>query len=482
MKSLQIYRSVVMQTGCAALCGLSVAPAFQVKAQNTNKPNVLFIAVDDIRDWTGYSTHFSDVQTPNMNKLAKAGMVFSNAYCSAPVCCPSRTALLTGLSPATTGVYANGNLWEGDVRQHVTLTRHFMNNGYYVAGFGKIYHGHGDLQYWHRYEHGSYSPCPEKPDHPDALGNPLDFADSLTGDWKRATNAIQIIKRDIDTPLFLACGFVRPHTPWDVPRRFFDMYPLNEITLPDVKSGDIEDIPYIGQMIAKRATHDHYCNKNNAWTHKQIVDKKLWKINVQAYLASITYVDEQIGRVLDAWNNSKYAKNAIIVLWGDHGWHLGEKDHWSKRTLWEEGTRTPLIISAQGITQSGSVCNTPVSLLNIFPTLVDVCSLSARNDLDGISLKPLLINPDLPWDKPAVTIWWKDNVSVRTKQWRYIHYCDGSKELYNHQTDPNEWNNLAKQQGYMPVINKLHRWVPKCKPPTKTRKINWFKEKKLSCD
>jgi arylsulfatase A-like enzyme len=151
--------------------------------------NVLFIAVDDLRDWTQYSSQFSNVQTPNLDKLAKFGMVFSNAYCAAPVCAPSRTALLSGKSPASTGVYENGSLWAGDLREHVTLTRHFMDNGYYVAGFGKIYHGQEALQYWHHYEYGPYSPCPENPDFPFALGNPLDVPDSLTGDWKRAKNA-----------------------------------------------------------------------------------------------------------------------------------------------------------------------------------------------------------------------------------------------------------------------------------------------------
>ncbi len=407
------------------------------------KPSVLFIAVDDLRDWTGYLGEYSYVKTPNPDKLAEAGMVFTNAHCAAPVCSPSRTALLTGISPANTGVYENGDRWEGDLRKHVTLTRYFMDMGYYVAGFGKIYYGEGDLQYWHRFEYGDYSPAPKNPEYPAAFGNPLDIPDSFTGDWKRVSNAIDILNMDIHSPLFLACGIVRPHRPWDVPSRYFEMYPLDSIQLPQVNDQDQADLPFMGKAIANRLMVDNYGDYRAEWTHQQLVDSGLWKVNIQAYLASISYADEQIGRLLDAWNNSNHSKNGVIVLWGDHGWYLGEKQHWSKRTLWEVGTRTPLLFSFPEKIEEGSICETPVSLLDLFPTLTDLCNLPPRNDLDGISLAPLLFNPDLPWDRPAVTIWGQDNVSVRSLQWRYIHYCDGSKELYDHRIDPNEWNNHA---------------------------------------
>jgi arylsulfatase A-like enzyme len=357
-----------------------------------------------------------------------------------------------------------------------------MENGYYVAGIGRIYHGQGDLQYWHHFEYGPYSPCPENPEYPFALGNPLDVPDSLTGDWKRAKNAIKIIDQDIDSPLFLACGIIRPHTPWDVPRRFFDMYPLDSIELPPVLEDDLEDVPSIAKRIAGREHSNRYCGQDNSWSHQEIVDSDLWKINIRAYLASITYADEQIGRIIEAWNNSKYAENGIIVLWGDHGWHHGEKMHWSKRTLWEEGTRTPMIISAPGLTAPGTVCSTPVSLLDIFPTLVDVCGLSARNDLDGLSIAPLLLDPDVPWDRPAITIWGQDNVSVRSSKWRYTHYCDGTKELYDHEKDPNEWVNLAGSPEYIQQINRLHRWVPACVEPAPSKRESWFVRNGLVCD
>ena len=473
--------ALLLPIGLLGACTNSINDTAQQQGLAQECPNVLFLAMDDLRDWTGYLTNFSNVKTPNLDKLAAEGMIFSHAYCTAPACAPSRTALFTGKSPANTGVYENGNHWEGDLRQHVTLTRYFMDNGYYVAGFGKMYHGSGDLQYWHHYDLvGDFYTCVDNPDHPNACGNPFDFPDSLDYDWQRATKTIEIIEKDISSPLFLACGTILPHRPWNAPRRFFDMYPLDSIQLPEVKKGDLDDVPLIGQKIGQERMKDHYCKKLK-WTHQEIVDSGLWKINIQSYLASISYADEQIGRILDAWKKSKYGENGIVVLWGDHGYHLGEKEHWSKFSLWEEGTRTPLLMKVPGVTEPGSVCDVPVSLLDIFPTLVDVCNLPVRSDLDGLSLLPLLRDPELPWDRGAVTLHGKDNVSVRTKDWRYIHYCDGSKELYYHPDDPNEWDNLANDPEYMPVINKLHKWVPECVPATYNRK-SFFERENLTCD
>jgi arylsulfatase A-like enzyme len=249
-----------------------------------------------------------------------------------------------------------------------------------------------------------------------------------------------------------------------------------------VKENDLDDVPMIAKVIAGRKHTDNYGRVKAEWSHQAIVDSALWKANIRAYLASITYADAQIGRVLDAWNNSEYAENSIIVLWGDHGWHLGEKQHWSKRTLWETGTRTPMIFASQKHFDAGITCETPVNLMDIFPTLIGLCDLPYRSDLDGLSLVPLMKNPDIPWDRAAVTIWGQNNVSVRTKDWRYIHYCDESKELYNHKTDPNEWNNLATDPQYMPVINQLHRWVPDCVEPSPSRRGSWFEKEGVACE
>lgn len=431
--------------------------------RKSTEPNVLFIVVDDLRDWTGYSTAFSGVKTPNLNKLAQMGMVFTNAYCAAPVCSPSRTALLSGISPAKTGMYDNGQSWEGALRKAETLTRKFMNSGYYVAGFGKIYHGEGDIKNWDEFIYGEYSPLPDSCENYYALGNPLNIADSLTGDWKRATNAIKVLDRGVDKPLFLACGIVKPHTPWNVPQKYFDMYAMKDIRIPEVYQNDLDDIPEIGKKIAGKMHYDQY-GKSIYWTHKAIVDSGLWQTNIRAYMASITYADAQIGRLIDAWQESEYSENGIIVIMGDNGWHHGEKEHWSKRTLWEESTRVPLIIVVPGLTKPGIYCTSPVSLLDIYPTLVDLCGLEPKQGLDGLSLKPLLVDPTIPWNRPVVTIWGQDNVSVRTKEWRYIQYCDNTKELYNQNTDPNEWHNLLfeTESKYDTIIQKMQKWIPKC--------------------
>lgn len=450
------------------------------RQNSAEKPNILFIAVDDLRDCSEYNQTPNNIITPAMATLARNGMVFSNAYCSAPVCSPSRTSLLTGLSPSTTGVYENGQQWPNEIRNHVTLTRFFMENGYYTAGFGKIYHGQGDLTYWHDYIYGEYSPMPKKPDNPYALGNPLDIPDSLTGDGMRVNNAIAVLQNEIDSPLFLACGLVRPHTPWNVPRKYFEKYPLDSIKLPTVYSDDLNDIPEIGQRIAHREHTDNYGSKLS-WTHQSIVDSGLWKINIQAYLASITFADAQIGRLIEAWNQSDYSKNGIIVLWGDHGWHLGEKQHWSKRTLWEEGTKTPLIIVSNEVNKDGSICATPVSLLDIFPTLVELCNFPTNAGLEGKSLVPFLKNPKLRRDTPVITVWGKDNIALRNDAWRYIRYCDNTRELYNHENDPAEQTNLANLPEYQNIMDSFEEQLPECRKPAQFNKkrTSWFEKNNI---
>lgn len=453
--------------------------------QINGKSNVLFIMVDDLRDWTNYTTQFSNVKTPNLDRLASQGMVFTSAHCAAPVCAPSRTALMTGLSPAKTGIYENGQIWQGELRQTETLTQKFMNSGYHVAGFGKIYHGQGDIKNWHEFVYGAYSPLPKVWENFYALGNPLAIDDSLTGDYKRVSNAINVLQQEKNKPLFLACGLIRPHTPWNVPQQYFDLYDVDDIEIPEILEGDITDLPPIAQKIVSRMHHDHY-GKSFAWTHEAIVDSGLWKLNIRAYLASITYADAQIGRLLDAWEKSPYSENGIIVLMGDHGWHHGEKDHWSKRTLWDIGTRTPLIISAKGITKPGRQCSTPVSLIDLYPTLVDLCHLDPKEGLDGISLKPLLKNPRAKRNHPAITIWGQNNVAVRMKNWRYIQYCDGTNELYNHQDDVHEWNNLLYQdrRKYEKTVQNMKKWLPDCVAASRFNKkrVSWFAKEAICQD
>lgn len=447
-------------------------------------PNVLFIMVDDLRDWNEMSVQFPQVKTPNLKRLAEMGVVFSNAHCAAPVCAPSRTALLSGRSPAETGVYTNGQDWVEPIRESPTLTSHFMDGGYHVAGFGKIYHGQGTVKNWHEYVYGDYSPAPENPEYPEAFGNRLYVPDDATGDGMRVNHAIAVLQRRIDRPLFLACGLVRPHTPWDVPSKYFDLYPLDSIELPEVLEQDLEDIPRIGQHIARRPHINRYHGRSDTWSFEQIRANGMWKVNLQAYLASITYADAQIGRLLDAWLASPYAENGIIVLMGDHGWHHGEKLHWSKRTLWDVGTRTPLILSTPERRHRPATCTTAVDLLDVYPTLIELCGLPPRSDLDGISLRPLLEHPEAKRDRPAITIWGRGNIALRHDQWRYIRYCDGSEELYDHRNDPHEWHNLASDPELQSVKDAFQAYIPdRFAPYAPFRKgENWFEREGLLCD
>lgn len=452
-----------------------------VSRADTDPPSVLFIMIDDLRDWTGYTEAFSGVETPHLQRLAEKGTVFSSAHCAAPVCAPSRTALLTGLHPGRTGVYTNSERWPESIREAVTLTRHFMDAGYTVAGYGKIYHGQGSLDYWHEYEYGAYSPAPENPEYPMALGNRLYIPDAETGDGMRVNKAIAYLERHEGGPLFLACGLVRPHTPWDAPAPYFDRYPLDRIALPRVVGDDLADIPPIGRAMAGRPHVDRYHGNDNTWTYESMVDAGLLKINLQAYLASITFADAQIGRLLEAWEASPHAEDGIVVMVGDHGWHHGEKLHWSKRTLWEVGTRTPLIIHAPGLSHAGDRSPAPVSLLDLFPTLVDLCGLPGVPGLDGVSLRPLLQNPTARWNRPAMTLYGRDNVALKTERWRYIRYADGGEELYDHRADPDEIHNLAGQEGVVEVLREFRSQLPDCRPPAplKPRRKSWFVEQGL---
>ena len=272
-------------------------------------------------------------------------------------------------------------------------------------------------------------------------------------DSKSAEFAVRYLKRDHDGPFFLACGLFRPHLPWYVPQSYFDKYPLDEIVLPKVKEDDLADVPPAGKAFAKARRSDF----------EAIKKKGKWREAVRAYLASITYADTQLGRVLDALDAGPHAKNTIIVLWSDHGWHLGEKGHWHKTTLWEEATRVPFIISAPGF--EPGICSKPVSLIDIFPTLTDLCDLPKIGAQDGVSLAPLLENTNSEWARPAIIEFKPGNVAVRSEHWRYIRYRDGSEELYDLRADPHEWNNLAENQKYGAEKDRLakeatSKWAP----------------------
>jgi arylsulfatase A-like enzyme len=426
------------------------------------KPNVLFISVDDLNDWIGALGGHPDVKTPNIDRLARRGLLFRRAYAAAPVCNPSRTALLTGIRPSTSGVYNNDQPWRPVMPRAVTLTQHFMRNGYRVVGGGKIYHRRYDEDAgWHSYFTGASDPSPPR----EVFNDPrnrggglkwaaLDVGDEAMSDYRVASWAADFMKQKHDEPFFLACGIFKPHLPWQVPKKYFDLYPLDKISLPKVLEDDLKDVPPAGVAMAQ--PHDD---------HAAIIKSGNWRRAVQAYLACISFADAQVGRVLDALDASEYRDNTIIVLWGDHGWHLGEKQHWRKFALWEAATRTPLILVAPGLTKPGSASDRPVELTHVYPTLADLCGLPAPEQLDGVSLRPLLLNPRAKWGRPAVTTHGRGNHAVRTERWRYIRYADGSEELYDHASDPLEWKNLATDPARAKTKAELSAWLPKVNAP-----------------
>lgn len=436
------------------------------KNYGLKQPNVLFIAVDDLNDWTGLWKGHPDALTPNLDRLARMGLRFTNAHCSVPACNPSRASLLSGMRPATTGLYENKQNWFDSPRlnESVTLPQHFRNHGYYAASVGKIFHKEMP-NVWDEDAGLLGSPLPPRSQIPlNGLDlpstskfdwGPVDADKSRFIDWKSADYTIQKMTENPETPFFLACGFIKPHIPWYVPQEYFDRFPLEDIDLPVVKEGDLDDIPQAGKDIALRFKV----------SEKVFMTDGAWRKAVQAYLASTAFMDDSLGRILDALETHPEKDNTIIVLWSDHGYHLGEKMHFRKFALWEEATRVPLIVVAPGMTTPNTETTAPVSLLDIYPTLLDLCGLPADPREEGNSLAPLLKDWTSHWNHVAITEHGYKNRSVRTYRWRYILYADGSEELYDHRDDPNEWINLANQTNY----EKTKRWLRKRLPESYVR-------------
>jgi arylsulfatase A-like enzyme len=430
--------------------------------QSADRPNVLFIAVDDLNDWIGCLGGHPDGASPNIDALAKRGCLFTRSYCSAPACNPSRVAIMTGMRPTTTGIYVNPQPWKPVLKDAVTLPQHFMKHGYHAAGCGKIFHGgYDDDTSWNQYLKKGGDPKPTqaflKDPHSKAGGivwGVLDNEDSEMNDYKMVDYAVDFLNQEHDKPFFLACGIYRPHMPWQVPRKYYDLFPRDKITLPKVLESDLDDLSKAGVNMAKPAGD-----------HATILKSDNWRYAVQAYLASVRFADEQVGRLIRGLDSSKYGKNTIIVLWGDHGWHLGEKHHWRKFSLWEEACRAPLMILAPQVTSAGSKCGRTIDFVDIYPTLSELCGLPISDHLDGESVVPLLKNPQQEWSHPAITSHGLKNDAVRTERWRLIRYQDGSEELYDHDTDPMEWTNLAANPEFANVRKELAAWLPTSHAP-----------------
>jgi arylsulfatase A-like enzyme len=436
-------------------------------AQTKQKYNVLFIAVDDLNDWVGVYHSNPNVKTPNIDALAKKGMTFTRAYCSAPICNPSRASLLTGVRPSTSGIYNNAQPFRNALPDAITLPQYFTTNGYEVYGAGKIFHERFyDSASWPVQQDRALLGSPfvllqkyKLP--PNGVGvfdwQPLPAPDEEMTDYKIVQAGIDFLKQTHEKPFFLAVGITKPHLPWYVPKKYFDMYPLSKIILPKTIPDDTIDLPEAGKRMA--FAHGEISVQGDL--HQYVIENKKWEQAVQGYLACISFADVQTGRLIEALEKSSYAKNTIIIFFGDHGFNLGEKRHWTKTALWERTTRVPFIIIAPGITKANSACERTVNLMDIYPTLIDLCSLPKKEGLEAMDITPLLKNPKLQWDHPSVTTMGMGNHSVRTERWRYIKYNDGGEELYDHAIDPNEWHNLAGDKKYAVTIKKLSEWLPK---------------------
>jgi len=434
-------------------------------ATSQAKPNVLFIAIDDQNDWIGCLGGHPQIQTPNIDKLAARGTVFLNAHCQSPLCNPSRTSLMTGLRPTTTGIYGLSP-WFRDVpnlKDLVTLPQYLKSHGYKTLSAGKIYHGRYGRNPKKNKEFdvigpgATAAPFPEKrlvaktpQAHRLVDWGTFPHKDEDKGDFKIANWAIEQINTKPDEPFFLSVGFFLPHVPCFATQKWFDIYPESTLQLPQIKINDRKDTPRFSWYLHWRLPEVRL---------KFLQEHNEWKNLTRSYLACTSFVDAQVGRVLEALEKNQLTKNTIVVLWSDHGWHIGEKGITGKNTLWDDGTRVPLIFAGPGIKKGR--CTQPAELLDIYPSLNALCGLPAKKGLEGISLVPQLKDASAKRDRPAITCHNHDNNGVRSEKWRYIRYADGSEELYDMIKDPNEWTNLANSAEYGEIIKNHRSWIPK---------------------
>ncbi len=450
---------------------------------HAEKPNVLFIAIDDQNDWIGHMGGHPLAKTPHLDSLAARGTSFLNAHCNAPLCNPSRTSLLIGLRPTTTGIYGLSPWFRAvpGFEDRVSLPQHFAANGYRTFAVGKIFHGGGGApgrgkgkaatseaptEFQMRGPNPGIGARPPKKlippapmgDHPlmDWGVWPPNNDDTQKGDYQVASWAVeQIEAMPTDQPFFLAAGFFLPHVPCYATQKWFDLYPDDDSVLPPVRRDDRDDTPRFSWNL-----HWSLPEPRLKW----VEESGQWRNLVRSYLACTSFVDAQIGRVLDALEKRGLAENTIVVVWGDHGWHLGEKGITGKNTLWDRGTKVPLIFVGPGAAP-GQLCTQPAELLDLYPTLIELAGLSPRDDLEGISLAPQLRDAETKRERPAITSHNQGNHGVRSEHWRYIRYADGSEELYDMRQDPNEWTNLANAPAHAAVIAEHKKWLPQIDLP-----------------
>ncbi|ANW95881.1 sulfatase [Wenyingzhuangia fucanilytica] len=457
---------------------VSLACTSKEKAKKENvkrkKPNILFIAVDDLNNMISPIGNFSNIKTPNFDRLAAMGVTFTNAHCQAPLCGPSRASIMTGLRPSTTGIY--GMTPDNKIRRTdndttkdiVFLPEYFKKNGYHTMGIGKLFHTHAPDGLFD--ESGGrikgFGPYPEKRFVWDGFGTSkskkgkygktnTDWGafpenDTLMPDHQSVNWVKERLSKDYQQPFFLGLGFQRPHVPLYVPQKWFDLYPLDKIETPPYILDDLNDIPSVGLKI-----NDLPMMPSTEWA----INSGEWKKIIQAYLACVSYVDYELGRVLDALEKSKYADNTIIVLWSDHGYRLGEKGTFAKHGLWETATKAPLMFVGPNLPK-GKKINAPVEMLSIYPTLLELSGLPTYTKNEGKSLVGMMKNNEKIEDSYAITTYGMNNHAVKINGYRYIQYEDGTEEFYNQNLDPNEWYNEANNPIYKKKIEDLKKYLP----------------------
>lgn len=490
----------------------AVIPCFARAASTGARPNVLIISIDDLNDWVGAFGGNPQTRTPHMDRFCAEGAVsFQNAYCPGPVCGPSRSAFISGFMPHRSGIYGNTeNMRRSSlVQSHATLPEYFAMNGYRTFNRGKFFHKHAtpnglDEGQWaftdwsntngrwgvdpaHLFsrQKGIFDGHKGAPTTSDALfarddegtefawgptkENKESTVDYLTAQW-----AAEELGKPHDKPFFMVVGISKPHLPWYVPQEYFDRFPLGSIRIPEYRLDDLDDIltPSGKKKFSESADF--------RWvTQKDRTD--LFKRAVQAYLASAAYADDCVGVVLDSLAKSAYKDNTIVMIFGDHGWHLGEKLRFRKATLWQEATRLPLMVRVPGITTTRQECPRLVNLMDLYRTLIELCGLPEKPEIDGRSFVPLLKSPQQPWAFPTMTINGKGNASIRDERWYYIRYEDGTEEFYDMQSDPMQWRNLArsKDRDVVAAKNRLAALYPEHfepgiyrDPPKKQIRVN----------
>ncbi len=437
-------------------------------------PNVLFIALDDMNDWVEPLAGHPQALTPHLDRFAQTGVNFTRNYAPSPGCNPSRSAMLTGLHPISSGMYSNYQDWRNvpELQQVPTIGQHFRESGYYTAGAGKIFHySQVDSLGWDDYYPSITDPMPQEflpEDRPVNMTPfrymynmfdwaPLDLADEETADYQTVRYISEQLQKDHGKPFFLAAGIYRPHVPWYVPQKYFDRFPLKDIQKPPLLEGDVDDLGPVARELIERGGnyHDH------------VVEAGQWEAAIQGYLASISFADAMLGRLLDALEASPYADNTIVVIWSDHGWQLGEKRHWRKFALWENVIRTVFMMrvpNGLAAMPEGSAAGIPTSnltsLLDIYPTLAELCNLTARDRYDGESLVDVLENPLESSPRAVLSTYDWGSYSIRFEDWHYIRYIDGSEELYDLEADPNEWQNLASDTRMEDTKDMLAGFIP----------------------